>query len=121
MSTVDVDWLTLEGSSFSVQSFSTVWALALATYGVGDVVTTIAIIYFVPMFTEANPAIRWAIQSFGGGGFLGLKLLVIYCCLGVSLWGGVLDEDPLLYYGPPALLTLMGVGVTLFNLNLLFS
>ncbi|MGB9931697.1 hypothetical protein [Haloarcula amylolytica] len=121
MGAADDDWLTLEGSSFSGRSFSSVWAVALATYGVGDVVTTIAIVYFVPTFTEANPAIRWAIQSFGGGGFLGLKLLVIYCCLGVSIWGGVLEEDPLLYYGPPALLTVMGIGVTGFNLNLLFS
>ena len=121
MGTADGDWLTLEGSSFSDRSFSTVWAVALATYGVGDVVTTISIVYFVPAFTEANPAIRWAIQSFGGGGFLGLKLLVIYACLGVSIWGGVLDEDPLLFYGPPALLTVMGLAVTGFNLALLFS
>jgi len=121
MAAADIDWLTLEGSPFSRQSFSGVWAVALATYGVGDVVTTIAIVYFTSAFTEANPAIRWAIQSFGGGGFLGLKLLVIYCCLGVSIWGGVLDEDPLLFYGPPALLTVMGLGVTVFNLSLLFS
>ncbi|MBV0901877.1 hypothetical protein [Haloarcula salina] len=121
MASAEANWLTLEGSSFSERSFSGAWLLALGTYGVGDIVTTIAIVYFVPMFTEANPAVRWAIESFGGGGFLALKLLVIYCCIGVSIWGGVLDEDPLLYYGPPALLTAMGLAVTWLNLGLLFS
>ena len=57
----------------------------------------------------------------GGGGFLGLKLLVFYCCIGISIWGGVLDEDPLLDYGPPVVLTLMGAAVTGLNLGLLFG
>jgi len=77
MSTVRANWLMLEGSSFSVDGFSRMWLVAAATYGVGDIVTTIAIVYFMPTLTEANPAIRLAIQTFGGGGFLGLKLLVL--------------------------------------------
>jgi hypothetical protein len=121
MSSVPVDWLTLDGSPFGVDGFSSMWFLAAATYGVGDIVTTIAIVYFSPTLTEANPAIRWAIINFGGGGFLGLKLLVLYACIGISLWGGVLDEDPLLFYGPPALLTVIGVLITGMNLSLLFA
>ncbi len=121
MATADPDWLTFEGSRFSSTGFSRAWLLALGTYGVGDVVTTIALVYFTRSFTEANPAIRFAIETFGGGGFLGLKLLVIYCCLGISLWGGVLDDDPWLFYGPPAVLTLFGLAVTGTNLTLLFG
>ena len=127
MSTADAnagstaDWLTLEGSPFSVSGFSRVWLLASGTYGVGDVVTTIAIVYFTPGFTEANPAVRLAIETFGGGGFLALKLLVFYCCIGISLWGGVRDDDPLLFYGPPVVLTAFGVVVTAMNLGLLFG
>lgn len=121
MSTARANWLTLEGSSFDPGSFSRLWLLAVGTYGVGDVVTTIAIVWFVPWYTEANPVVRLAIESFGGGGFLGLKLLVIYACIGISIWGGVLDDDPVLYYGPPAVLTLFGVVVTATNLGLLFG
>ena len=121
MATANADWLTLEGSHFSVDGFSSLWLLAAGTYGVGDVVTTIAIVWFSPSFTEANPVVRLAIEAFGGGGFLGLKLLVFYCCIGISLWGGVLDDDPLLFYGPPAALTLFGVVVTATNLGLLFG
>ena len=121
MSTARTNWLTLEGSPFSVDGFSRMWLLAVATYGVGDVVTTIAIVYFTPALTEANPAIRFAIETFGGGGFLGLKLLVLYACIGISLWGGVLDDDPVLFYGPPVVLTVFGVVVTGMNLGLLFG
>lgn len=121
MATAEVNWLTLEGSHFDPDTFSRSWLLAVGTYGVGDVVTTIAIVYFVPFYTEANPVVRFAIESFGGGGFLGLKLIVFYVCLGVALWGGVFDDDPLLFYGPPALLTLFGAVVTAMNLGLLFG
>ena len=121
MSTVRANWLTLEGSSFSADGFARMWLLAAGTYGVGDVVTTIAIVYFTPALTEANPVIRLAIETFGGGGFLGLKLFVLYCCIGISLWGGVLDDDPVLFYGPPAVLTVFGVVVTGMNLGLLFG
>lgn len=121
MVTAETNWLTLEGSAYSPDSFSSAWLAALATYGVGDVVTTIAIVYFTPVFTEANPAVRLAIETFGGGGFLALKLLVFYACIGISVWGGVLDEDPVLFYGPPAVLTAFGVAVTWFNLGLLLG
>lgn len=121
MAATEVDWLSLEGSRFTRNSFSSAWLFAIGSYGVGDVVTTIAIVYFTPVFTEANPVVRLAIETFGGGGFLALKLLVFYACIGISIWGGVLDEDPLLFYGPPAVLTLFGVAVTALNLGLLLG
>lgn len=121
MSTLEPNWLTLEGASFDESRFGDLWLVAAATYGVGDVVTTIAIIYFTPLYTEANPVVRFAIETFGGGGFLGLKLLVIYCCIAISLWGGLLDDDPVLFYGPPAVLAVFGLVVTAMNLQLLFG
>lgn len=121
MSTAEVNWVTFENSPFGERRFSTAWLLALATYGVGDIVTTIALLYFVPAFTEANPVVRFAIESFGGGGFLALKLLVFYACLGIAIWAGLLAKDKLMFYGPPVVLALFGAVVTLFNLQLLFS
>ncbi|MFC7142566.1 hypothetical protein ACFQMA_22360 [Halosimplex aquaticum] len=120
MATADADWLTLDRTPFDEVSFSRVWLLALATYGVGDIVTTIALVYFSPLTTEANPVIRQAIMAFGGGGFLALKLLVIYACIGISLWAGVGDDDRLMFYAPPLLLTAVGTYTTVHNLGILF-
>lgn len=121
MSTTQASWFTLEDTPFDEVSFSRVWLLAVATYGVGDVVTTIALVYFSDLHTEANPVIRQAIMAFGGGGFLGLKLLVIYACIGVSIWAGLGDEDRLMFYGPPLLLAAFGAFTTWHNLGLLFG
>lgn len=121
MATADANWLSFENTSFDEVSFSRVWLLALTTYGVGDVVTTIALVYFSDLHTEANPVIRQAIMAFGGGGFLGLKLLIIYVCIGVSLWAGVGDDDRLMFYAPPLLLALVGAYTTIHNLDLLFA
>ena len=119
METVEANWLTLEHSPFDIDSFSSVWLVAAATYGVGDVVTTIAIIWFMPFFTEANPLIQFAVEIFGGGGFLALKLLVFYAVLGISLWAGVPERDRLMFYGPPLVLAVVGAATTLHNLNLM--
>jgi hypothetical protein len=120
MATADVNWFTFENAPFSTDWFNTAWLAALATYGVGDVVTTIALVYFVPLTTEANPAVRVAIETFGGGGFLALKLLVFYLCIAISLWGGLLDRDRLLFYGPPLILAVFGAATTVLNLALMF-
>jgi len=121
MAPVEADWLTLEGTRFDEVSFSRVWLAALATYGVGDVVTTIAIVSFSDLHVEGNPVVPEAIAAFGGGGFLGLKLLVIYGCLGVSLRVGVGDDDRVLFYGPPLFLALVGAFTTVHNLGLLLG
>jgi hypothetical protein len=119
MATAEANWLWFDDTRFDESSFSSVWLLALGTYGVGDIVTTIALVYFVPLFTEANPVIRFAIETFGGGGFLGLKLLVFYAAIGVSLWAGKEVDDPLLFYGPPLALAVVGLWTTFHNLNLI--
>lgn len=120
MSTVERKWLTLDGVPFSTASFTQVWLFALATYGVGDVVTTIALVWFSPYHVEANPVVATAIGAFGGGGFLALKLLSFYACLGIALWAGALDDDFLLFYLPPVVLALAGTVTTILNLRLLF-
>jgi hypothetical protein len=119
MSTADARWLTFEGAEFSESSFVRVWLLALATYGVGDVVTTVSLVWFSPRFVEANPVVAAAIGAFGGGGFLALKLLAFYACVGVSVWGGVLNDDPILFYSPPLVLAVAGAVATGTNLSLL--
>lgn len=121
MEAAEADWLTLERSPFDVDSLWTVWLVALATYGVGDVVTTIAIVWFMPLYAEANPVIQFAVELFGGGGFLALKLLVFYAVLGISLWAGVPERDRLMFYGPPLVLAAVGVLVTGNNLALMFA
>ena len=119
MATAEPNWLTFDQTPFDEVSFSRVWLLAAGTYGVGDIVTTIALVYFSPLHTEANPVIRQAIMAFGGGGFLALKLLVIYGCIGISLWAGVGDDDRLMFYAPPLLLVVVGLYTTIHNLGIL--
>lgn len=119
MATAESDWLTFEGVSFSAEAFSAAWLFALAAYGVGDVVTTIALVWFSPFHVEANPVIAAAIGAFGGGGFLAVKLLVFYLCIGISVWYGARDDDSLLFYGPPAVLCVLGLVTTGANLALL--
>lgn len=119
MSTATADWVTFEGVSFSPETFSRTWLAALAAYGVGDVVTTIALVWFSPLHVEANPVIAAAIAAFGGGGFLALKLLSFYACIGVSVWGGVRDDDPFLFYAPPVVLVVFGLFTTAHNVSLL--
>lgn len=115
MATSEPSWFTFEGVPFEASRFTTAWLFALATYGVGDVVTTIGLVWFSPSHVEANPIIAGAISAFGGGGFLALKLLVFYAAIGVSLWGGVMYKDRLMVYGPPFVLTLFGLLVSAIN------
>ena len=119
MEAAERSWFSFDGSRFEEDRFTQAWLLALAAYGVGDIVTTIGLVWFSPVHVEANPIIAGAISLFGGGGFLGLKLLVFYAAIGVSLWGGLADEDSLLFYGPPLVLAAFGLLVTAINVSLL--
>lgn len=119
MSTADGTWSPLDTGPFHLGSFSAVWIAAFVTYGVGDVLTTFALVYLDPLAGEANPVVRAAIEAFGSGGLVGLKLLVFSVCIGISLRSGLAKRDGLLFYGPPVLLAGIGAVVTLFNLAIL--
>ncbi|MFC6725755.1 hypothetical protein ACFQE1_15550 [Halobium palmae] len=112
--------LTLEDTPYDGDEFTTLWTIAAATYGVGDVVTTIALVWFVPHVSEGNPLVAGVVDAFGQPGLIGLKLGAFLFCLLVSLLAAQ-DGDRLLYYGPPAGLSLVGAFTTVYNLRLLFG
>ncbi|MFC4356580.1 hypothetical protein ACFO0N_01305 [Halobium salinum] len=113
-------WLSLRDTPYEEGEFTTLWTFALATYGVGDMVTTIALMEFVPRLTEGNPLVAAAVGAFGQSGLVGLKLAAFLFCLVVSLLAAQ-DGDRLLYYGPPAGLAVTGAFTTVYNLRLLFG
>jgi hypothetical protein len=112
--------LSLDETPYDADEFSRLWIVATTTYGVGDVVTTIALVRYSAAVSEANALLRTAIDAFGLWGLVGLKLLAFFVCLAISL-AGAGDDDPLLYYGPPAMLALVGAFTTVYNLRLLIG
>ena len=112
--------LSLAGTPFEHREFTHLWLLAAATYGVGDVVTTTALVNHSRRVSEANPVLSLAIETFGGAGLVGLKLLAFGLCLAVSL-DAARAGDRLWYYLPPAALACVGAFVTAFNLRLLLG
>lgn len=100
--------------------FTRLWTIAAATYGVGDVVTTIALIEFSTSVREANVIVRTAIAMFGQPGFVVLKIAVFVACILISVEGTNAD-DRLLYYLPPVVLALFGAFTTSLNLRLLLG
>ncbi len=111
-------WLDLRGTPYEdrQEEFYWLWIIATATYGVGDIVTTIALVYYHPLTTEANPVLRWAMSTFGLAGLLGVKLGIFLVFIGVSLGLARRGYEPLVYYAPPALLAALGGYLTVFNL-----
>lgn len=113
-------WLSgelLAQSRFDEEGFTDLWTVALATYGVGDTVTTVALLWFSESVNEFNALVVLAVENFGLAGLVGLKLLAFGAALGVCL-AGVRSDDPVLYYLPPAALSVVGGFVTAFNVRL---
>ncbi|ELZ36178.1 hypothetical protein C471_15252 [Halorubrum saccharovorum DSM 1137] len=100
------------------QEFYWLWIAATATYGVGDIVSTIAFLEYVPTIDEANPVVALALDSFGLGGLVVLKIAVYLIMVWISVTGAR-EGDGLLYYFPPVLLTLVGTYLTASNVRLL--
>lgn len=96
------------------------WVIALLTYGVGDGLSTIAIIS-TPGVVETNVLIRWLVDVYGHAGLVGLKITVFIVCLGVSLYGGRIERDAILYYAPMVLLAVVGAFTTAVNIGLLWA
>ena len=101
------------------QEFYWLWIAATATYGVGDIVSTIAFLRYVPAIDEANPVVALAIDSLGLSGLVILKIVVYFVMLWISV-SGARDGDRLLYYFPPVLLTLVGTYLTASNIRLMW-
>lgn len=112
--------VSLEETPFDPAEFSWLWLVSAATYGVGDVVTTVALVRYHAAVAEGNVLLRTAIESFGLSGLVGLKLVAFFVCLAISLHGAR-DADSALYYGPPAILAVVGAFTTAYNLRLLIG
>lgn len=96
--------------------FVALWIIATATYGVGDIVTTIAVFYFHPVVSEANPLLRWLMSNFDLAGLVGLKLVVFVAFIAISVEIARREMDPLLYYAPPAVMAVLGTYLTVTNI-----
>lgn len=112
--------LTPPGEDFDHREFSWLWLIALSTYGVGDVVTTIAVVRYAPHVEEMNAAVRASFAALGEGGFAGLKLVAFLVCLVISLRAAA-NHDRVLYYLPPSLLAVVGMVVTVHNIQVLMA
>ncbi|MFB6196601.1 MAG: hypothetical protein ABEI80_10550 [Haloplanus sp.] len=112
--------LSLRGTPYDPTEFSRLWTIATTTYGVGDIVTTIALVQFSRSVGEGNALLRMAIESFGLAGLVGLKLVAFFACLGISL-AGARKGDSALYYGPPVTLALVGAFITVYNVRLMIG
>ena len=113
-------YLRLSDTPFSETEFTRLWTLAAATYGAGDIVTTLAVIRFTDRVTEANPLVRVAVVEYGEAGLIPLKLAVFLVCLGVSL-SAARAGDGWGYYLPPTVLAVAGAFTTALNLRLLLG
>jgi len=91
------------------------WAIAVATYGVGDSVSTIIAVFLVDGLGEGNPLVAVLLAEFGIRGLFGLKILVFLIAITTNLYGRK-REDWLGYYGPPAFVALLGAVLTVSNL-----
>lgn len=100
------------------KEFYGLWFLAALTYGVGDIVSTVYAVFLVPGVDEANPVVDALLSNFGIGGFLLFKLLVFLALISIGVQGAR-TGDRFSYYWPPILATLLGTGLTLWNLSLI--
>ncbi|MDY6819302.1 MAG: hypothetical protein SVG88_11630 [Halobacteriales archaeon] len=98
--------------------FYAIWLLAAITYGAGDIITTMLVVYGHPALGEANPVVGWLIMRFGIGGFLLAKIGIFLGGIALS-WEGVKTGSVLLYYLPVVGMVVFGVVATVINLNLL--
>lgn len=114
------DRLSLAETPFDEGEFTNLWFLAALGYGVGDTVTTIALMGYSPTVIEGNPVLRWAVAQFGQSGLVGLKLVAFFACLALSI-DAARDGDRLWYYAPPLVLTVVGTFTTVYNVRLMIG
>lgn len=108
-------WKRRAGVEFRLQ-----WAVAFLTYVVGDIVSTVILVYFVPGLGEGNPLVAGLLETFGLAGLIVVKGGVFALGLFVSR-RGLADEDAAFYYLPPVAMTGFGGVATTINLWLVFG
>jgi hypothetical protein len=118
MSTADWNPTAVRDGSVTLGPVVRIWILAVATYGVGDGLTTAALVWSAPLLREANPVVNAAIDAFGAGGLVGVKVVALAIAFGLSVWATA-DDDQFMFYLPPVVLVVVGTATTLFNLSLL--
>lgn len=112
--------LRLDGTPFEEREFTQLWLIATATYGVGDIVTTIALFEYSATISEANPLLQSIMETFGQAGLVSIKLAVFLICIFVSV-DAANRGDRLIFYLPPVVLALVGAFTTAYNLRLLIG
>lgn len=100
--------------------FYALWFLAAATYGFGDIVSTVLAVFSGPGVAESNPVVAAALANFGLPGFLGVKVVIFAVLVWISV-GGARSGDRLSYYWPPVVATVLGGALTAWNLWLLYG
>ncbi len=86
------------------------WWLSITFYGIGDVLTTATTQLSGPI-AEGSPVVGWAAGAYGLWGLLGLKIVAFVVAYGV--WRSV---DYPHNVGVPLALSVLGVGLTTWNL-----
>jgi hypothetical protein len=99
---------------------ASLWMVPTLTYGVGDMLTTMAAVNGVSALSEGNPFVATALELGGTPGFVTLKLLVLLVGLGVAVRAGR-SEDLISYYAMPTLLAVLGAFLTTYNAQLLIA
>ncbi|GAA0652559.1 hypothetical protein [Salarchaeum japonicum] len=112
-------WLTVDGDVGSEQEFYWLWILATTGYGVGDIVTTVALVYYAPAVREGNPLVAFALDSLGLAGLVGVKLAAFFACLALSVYAMHAWKDRFVYLTPPVALAGVGFLLTVLNVRLL--
>ena len=102
------------------REFYGLWALAALTYGLGDIVSTTVAVFGADGINEANPVVDTLFETVGLPGFLVLKLLVFLVLISVSVQGAR-THDRFSYYWPPVVTTLLGFGLTTWNIRLILT
>ena len=100
--------------------FYGLWFLAAATYGFGDIVSTLLAVVTSPGIVESNPIVAGVLANYGIPGFLVVKFAILLVLVWISV-GGARDGDRFTYYWPPIVATLLGTGLTGWNLWLLYG
>lgn len=101
------------------REFYWLWFLAAATYGAGDVLTTMVLTLSSDRLAEANGLVAASVDAFGVPGLVAVKLAVFSGCLAVQSYALRDSDDRVVAYAPPVVLAVVGAFATAYNLRLL--